>query len=126
LVRAWPANFQAAFRLVGDEEHRVAVLGAGQRLEPGSRSSATNLAIGPCPPRLEHDVAQARLALALRPAVQLVEEAARLARRMRRADRPHHAALGDDAGEDLEVGAGEHLADVEMRSGLRRSGLSVP
>src|SRR5262249_42482626 len=60
----------------------------------------------------QDDVAQPRLALALRPGVELVEEAAWLAGGPGGADGAHDAAGGNDAREHFEVGAGEDLADV--------------
>ena len=80
-------------RLAGDEEHGVAVLEAellarSLRCAPAPRLLATGPA--PDPPRLlaPEDVAEARLALALRPGVHAVAEGARAAaRRRNRPDR---------------------------------------
>ena len=62
----------------------------------------------------EDDVAEARRALSLRPVVELVEERARLLRRARRRDRPHHAARLDHLLEGVErhVVARKHLRHV--------------
>ena len=72
----------------------------------GERAGAALLALAP------EDVAEARLALALRPGIHAVAEGAVAAGR--RGDRPHLDLRvgGDLAGEDLEAGVAEMLRDV--------------
>ncbi len=76
----------------------------------------------------EDDVAEARRALLARPVVQLVEEAARLARRRPApGSRARSPPGGDRLGEDAEAASrGRSRVTSAMTSGLRRSGLSVP
>ena len=89
LSRAAPAKAMNG-RVAGDEEHRVAdveielLADRGRALRPdilGDRSGAAFLSVA------EEDVAEARLALLLRPVVHAVAEGAVAAARRR--DRPH-------------------------------------
>ena len=89
-----------SFELIGD------LLGALGPDVLGERPGAALLALAP------ENVAEARLALALRPGIHAVAEGAVAA--FRRRDRPHRALgiVGEDVGENLEAGAAEGFAHV--------------
>ena len=127
--RAAPAKATNLSGPAADEEHGVAVaeaelvadrLGALRADVLGDRAGAFAVVA-------EEDVAEARLALALRPGIHAVAEGAVAAGRRR--DRPDlDLGIGLDlAGEDLEAGAGEmRRSRPAISIGLRRSGLSEP
>ena len=114
LVRAEPANLYEILRLAGDEETGVAdleaeligdLLGALRPDVLGERARAALLAFAP------EDVAEARLAFALRPGIHAVGESAVAAGRRRNG--PDRIAFGfQNARENLEAGAAERFADV--------------
>ena len=130
LVRAGPANFTNSLRLAGDEEHRVAdaepeligdLLGALRADVLGERAGAALLALAP------EDVAEPRLALALRPG--------RSCGRRTRGCRRFGAGIAQTSSFGSFASMPAKILKPEPRNasltfcisiGLRRSGLSVP
>src|SRR3546814_16729814 len=71
------------------------------------------------------DVAEAGRALAARPVVQLVDEAARLCGGARRRDGANHRASLYRFREDAEAGAAEGLAHIDRKSVVSGQSVSV-
>ena len=98
-------------RLVAGEEHRVAIAEAGALLQVGQLFRRQELGDRAAPLAFrEHDVAHARRAHALRPAVHAVTDRAAAAVRPRNG--AHDGALLDVLAEHGEIGVGENTGDV--------------
>ena len=122
-------EFDEILRLAGDEEAGVAdaeleligdLLGALRPDVLGERAGAALLAFAP------EDVAEAGLALALRPGIHAVAEGAVAA--LRRRNRPHRAfgSLARMLAKILKPEPRKASLTSCITIGLRRSGLSVP
>ena len=115
LVRAGPANLTKFFgspatKNTASPTPRSELLARSLRCARpdilGDRAGAALLALAP------EDVAEARLALALRPRVHAVAEGAVAAASAPGSPTPRASGRCEDAGEDLEAGAAESFGDV--------------
>ena len=128
-VRTSAGEFRRLVALAGGEEHRIAGL---QRRTPRGlprRASGSRLrAIGPFGAvRVVNDIAEPAGALGARPIVQLVEEAARLAApRPAPGSRARCRPTPRSARTARSPSRQNAAVTSAIRSGLRRSGLSVP